>query len=151
MSSRDMNALPRARARYGHWTRVSIRFCDQDPLGHVNNAAVATYVEQARVALIYPLMDKLGAAHLQLVIARLTIDYLRELGFPGIIEIGTRIGRLGAKSFTLQHGLFMEGEDECVATAECIMVFFDLGSRATALPPPELRAAMEAFVKAQPA
>ena len=35
-----------------HWTSVSLRFSDQDSLGHINNVSYAAYVEQARVEFI---------------------------------------------------------------------------------------------------
>ena len=152
MQNSDSQAL-RSRAHYNHWTTVSIRYCDQDPIGHVNNAAMAAFLEQARVALVYPLLKCAGAAgaHLELVIARLVIDYLKELNFPGNVEIGSRIARIGGKSFTLQHAVFKAGEEGCVATAECIMVYFDASKRASTLPPPEVRAALEKLLREQPA
>lgn len=142
---------PRTRAHYDHWTSVTVRYCDQDPIGHINNAAMAAYLEQARVSLVYPLLRSKGGPHFELVIARLVIDYLRELHFPGIVEIGTRIARLGAKSFTLHHAVFMAGEEACAATSECIMVFFDATKRESALPPPGVRAALEELMQRQPA
>lgn len=151
MSDQTAPVPPRVRAQYNHWTTVSIRYCDQDPVGHINNAAMAAFLEQARVNLVYPLLKRFGGPHFELVIARLVIDYLNELHFPGNVEVGTRIARLGAKSFTLHHALFMAGEDICAATAECIMVFFDVTTRSSTLPPPELRAALEECTQGQPA
>ena len=141
----------RSRADFHHWTTVTIRYCDQDPIGHINNAAMAAFLEQARVALVYPLLRQFGGPHLELVIARLVIDYINELHFPGSVEVGTRIARLGSKSFTLQHGVFMAGEERCAASAECTMVFFDVRNRASTLPPVEVRAALERFIEQQPA
>ena len=34
---------------FRHRTRVEVRFRDIDAFGHVNNAVVASYVEQARI------------------------------------------------------------------------------------------------------
>ena len=53
MSDRDRQAIDLTdRASFSHWTPVSIRFSDQDPLGHVNNVALAAYVEAGRTMLI---------------------------------------------------------------------------------------------------
>ena len=141
----------RSRADYNHWTTVTIRYCDQDPIGHINNAALAAFLEQARGALVYPTLKRFGGPDLELVIARLVIDYLNELHFPGSVDVGTRIARLGTKSFKLQHGVFMAGDETCAALAECTMVFFDVRNRASVLPPPEVRAALEDFMRRQPA
>ena len=40
-----------SREFYPYWIDESVRFADLDPLGHVNNAAISTYFESARVAL----------------------------------------------------------------------------------------------------
>jgi acyl-CoA thioester hydrolase len=142
---------PTGRHSYHHWTTVSIRYCDQDPIGHINNAAMAAYIEQARVALVYPMLEQFSDQRVELVIARLVINYLKELNFPGTVEIGTRIAKLGNKSFVLHHGVFKGGEEACAGTAECIMVFFDPMERASIVPSPGVRAALETFMRTQPA
>lgn len=146
----DQNAI-RGRARYAHWTTVSIRYCDQDPVGHVNNVAMAAFLEQARVALVYPLLKSLGGPHLQIVVARLVIDYLKELSFPGNVEIGSRIGHLGGKSFTIRHAVFKAGDEDCAATGESVVVFFDPAKRTSTRPPPPVREALEQIMREQPA
>ncbi len=40
------------RASYGFWSDDKLRFGDLDPLGHVNNAAYATFSESGRVAFV---------------------------------------------------------------------------------------------------
>ena len=42
---------------FHHWTNVTIRFSDQDPLGHVNNVAYAAYVEASRTMFVGNLLD----------------------------------------------------------------------------------------------
>ncbi|MCL4768490.1 MAG: acyl-CoA thioesterase [Hyphomicrobiaceae bacterium] len=149
MTNSELYAM-RSRAHYNHWTTVTLRYCDQDPLGHINNAATAAFLEQARIALVYPLLKSIGGPHPELVVARLVIDYLKELSFPGNVEVGSRIDRLGGKSFTLRHAVFMAGEEGCAATAECVMVFFDLVRRESMLPPAAVREALERFMREQP-
>jgi acyl-CoA thioester hydrolase len=143
--NQDARAPVASRAEFPHWTSVSIRFCDQDPLGHVNNAATAAYFEQARVALVYPMLESAGHKRVDIVLARIAIDYLAELGYPGFVEIGTRVVRLGTKSFTLGHGLFKDGGNKCFATAECVLVFFDNIDRVSIAAPPEIRAKLAAL------
>ena len=40
------------RDSFRHWTPVTIRFSDQDPLQHVNNVAYAAYFEAARTMFL---------------------------------------------------------------------------------------------------
>ena len=69
---------------------------------------------------------------------RQKLDYLHELKYPGIVEIGTIATRVGSKSFELAHGVFQNGT--CAGTGSVVMVFFDLDRRASAAPPDEIRA-----------
>ena len=41
------------RASFGHWTPITLRYSDQDPLGHVNNAAYLVYLG---IGMIWPLL-----------------------------------------------------------------------------------------------
>ena len=79
------------------WNRVSVRYNDLDPLGHVNNTAMAIFLEQARCELITPMLKAHGR-HLDMVLASTKLDYLHELKYPGIVEIGTIATRVGTKS-----------------------------------------------------
>ncbi len=109
------------RETYPHWTPVTIRYSDQDAMAHVNNTALATYVEAARTAFIYDLIQKGGLQGLEFILARLIIDYRRELHYPGTVEVGARLIRIGNKSLTTGYGVFKGGD--CVATSECVNVF----------------------------
>ena len=126
---------------YRHWTPVTIRFCDQDSLGHVNNVALAAYIEAARTTYIYELIRKGGMEGLEFILARVVIDFRKELHYPGAVEVGARLIRIGNKSLTTGYGVF-SGED-CVATSECVNVFYDLETRRTVAPPEGVREALK--------
>ena len=63
----------------------------------------------------------------QFVLARLVLDYRREMHWPGAVEIGTRVERIGRSSITLAQALFQN--DCCVATAQSVAVLMDATSR----------------------
>ena len=65
------------------------------------------------------------------------IDYLKEIRYPGTVQVGGRAIRLGKKSFTTGFGVFLN--DECVATSESTNVFFSLKSRKTIIIPDKVR------------
>ncbi|MEL6299530.1 MAG: acyl-CoA thioesterase [Pseudomonadota bacterium] len=136
------------RTRFDHWVTHTIRYNDQDPVGHVNNAAMATFLEQGRTDFIYPIMRAHAPASLEIVLARVEIDYLRELNFPGDVDIGSAISRVGTKSLKLVHGVFEGGSDICVATGVCTLVFFDTGTRMSVEPPTAIRSELEQRVRA---
>jgi acyl-CoA thioester hydrolase len=122
------------------WCRVSVRYNDLDPLGHVNNAAMAVFLEQARCELITPRLKAHGR-HLDMVLASTKLDYLKELHYPGDVEIGTIATRIGSKSFNLAHGVFQNGI--CAGTGSVVMVVFDLDKRTSVVPPDDVRALLE--------
>ena len=140
---------PRERASFKIWTSHTIRYNDQDPLGHVNNAVYSTFFEAGRTAFIKPMLDEIAdeTTTLDFVLARITIDFIKELGYPGSVDIGTCVRRLGTKSMTFSNGVFKSGTNECVATCDAILVFFDLAQRASVAPPARLRAMLEASMR----
>ena len=135
----------RTRTSFGNWTHHTIRYNDQDTLGHVNNAVYSTFFEAGRTSFIEPMMREVGAEakSLDFVLARVTIDFIAELSYPGAVDIGTHVLRLGNKSITFGNGIFNEGHDTCVATCEAVLVFFDLDTRTSVAPPAALRAMIE--------
>jgi acyl-CoA thioester hydrolase len=129
----DLNAL-RLLETYPSRTSADIRYSDLDRQGHVNNAVFATFSEVGRVAFMYDPARPLASEGRSFVIARLQIDFRAELFWPGSVEIGTGVVRVGRSSFTLAQGIFSEGR--LVATAEAIIVMVDKETRrSTPLPP----------------
>ncbi len=121
---------------FRHWTPVSLRFSDQDSMGHINNVAFAAYVEQARVAFIDAFLRN-RVEGIDYILASVNIDYRREMHFPGTVDIGIRLIRIGNKSITTGYGLFKDGEN--VATAGSVNVFFDTKNGKTIPIPDNLR------------
>jgi acyl-CoA thioester hydrolase len=111
-----------------------IRFGDLDPQGHVNNTVFATYFETGRVMLLREPGNELGAPGATTVLARLDIRFLREMHWPGSVEIGTGTTHIGRSSYSFLQAIFHEGE--CAATANATMVMIDAVTR-RARPLPE--------------
>ncbi|MGH6921468.1 MAG: acyl-CoA thioesterase [Geminicoccaceae bacterium] len=72
----------------------------------------------------------------------MTINFLAETSWPGEVEVGGRLLGIGNRSFRSAYGVFRD--DRCLATAECVSVWFDLRARRSVAPPAEVRRAMEA-------
>ncbi len=126
------------RGLYRFWYRDVIRFGDLDRQGHVNNARFATYCEGGRVAMLDEQIRPLLGADDSFVLASITINFRREMHYPGEVEIGTRILRLGTSSLTFGQGLF--SKDHCTATAEATVVLLDPATRRPKPFPEEVRA-----------
>jgi acyl-CoA thioester hydrolase len=112
----------------------TIRFADMDRQGHVNNAIYPTYFETGRVGAIYDPDDGLQVEGCTTVLARIEIDFLKELRWPGTVEIGTAIAEIGRSSYVFAQAIFCEGA--CAARARSTMVVIDRATRkARPLPP----------------
>jgi acyl-CoA thioester hydrolase len=134
-----MTSPPRELEAYPARVVDTIRFADTDRLGHVNNAAFATFCESGRVALLYDPRNPLAPPGTNFVIARLVLDFRAEINYPGTVEIGTLVARIGRSSAALHQALFHNGG--CVATSESVIVLMDEATRrSTALPPAAVQA-----------
>ncbi len=144
MNSDDQQELDLTRRGiYKAWISHTIRFSDLDALGHVNNAVYSTFFEAGRASLLRSMFDKYGGGRLDIVLANIIIDYRRELTYPGGVDIGSAIKRIGNTSIVFVGGIFKQDSTCCVATAEARLVFFDLVERKPEVPPPPMRAELE--------
>lgn len=116
---------------YRFWIDEHVRFADLDPLGHANNGAIGTYFESARVAWLDSLREDGGHGGPAIVLARIAIDFRRELHYPNRVRVGQRVLRIGRTSIVLGGGVFTVTEEApvCVATSEAVCVLFDLKTR----------------------
>jgi len=104
-----------------------IRFADIDRQGHVNNAVYPTYFETGRVSFIYDPNEGLQVEGCTTVLARIEIDFLKELHWPGTVEIGTAIAEIRRSSYVFSQAIFSEGA--CAARARSTMVLIDRATR----------------------
>jgi len=110
---------------FRHRTRLEVRLGDLDPFGHVNNAVIATYVEQGRV--LY-LRDVLGTGadpvSMPFILAMLKIDYLSQVMFSDTVHVASRVDWIGRTSIGMSH-LLTNQDDRQLARSDCVLVSFD--------------------------
>jgi len=124
--SRSSRPTPRP-DDYPHQTPDIIRYADLDAQGHVNNAVFATYFETGRVAMFRRPDLGVGVAGGTYVLVHTAIDYLRELRWPGNVEVGTGVAEFGRSSFTVKQAIFHDGA--CAATGLAKLVLIDSATR----------------------
>jgi len=130
---------------YRHRTRLAVRLGDLDPFGHVNNAVIASYVEQGRV--LY-LRDVLGTGadpvSMPFILAMLKIDYLAQTMFEDPVEVLTRVDWIGRTSVHMSHLLTgFEGRE--LARCEAVLVAFDYAVEKPMPVPDHWREAIAAY------
>ncbi len=92
--------------RYTATTHV--RWDDLDAMGHVNNAKYLTYVQEARVEMLWRARTDAGLEPIlsDMVVAHAEVDYLLPI-YEGAINIDCDIwvGRIGGASFDMFYEL----------------------------------------------
>lgn len=126
------------RSDFPFWTEEKLRIQDTDLNGHVNNASIAALCEAGRAEIISAVAGIPRARPLGSALRRVTIEYLAELHYPGVVRIGSAIAKVGNSSITIAQSLFEEGR--CFATAESVIVFMDRATRRPAPMPEDWRA-----------
>jgi acyl-CoA thioester hydrolase len=101
-----------------------VEFRDIDAGGHVNNAVYLAYLETARLNYLLNVLGEDFAYELPLILARVTLDFRSPAHFPETLEIGTRVARIGTKSFEMEHEI--RGADgRLVLEASSVIVAYD--------------------------
>ena len=88
-----------------HGCDIQLRFSDTDQMGHINNAAYAMFLETARLNLT----ASLGLSQLKVVLARLELDYRREVKLSQQVRILTVVTHLGTSSWSYASRLLADG------------------------------------------
>jgi acyl-CoA thioester hydrolase len=131
--------------RYPLKVNVLARYADVDPLWHINNVAVAQYYEEARVSTTMLVMGgkRIGTPEGErILIAHQSIDYLREGTYPGALEVGIGVMRIGRSSFRYGMAMFQDGA--CISVSEAVLVYAD--AQGPAALPEEYRRRLEGWL-----
>lgn len=106
--------------------KVPLRWVDLDAQGHVNNALVADYLQEARVAWLLsgPNAHLLGTA--TMVVSH-QVEYLGPLVFSTEpVEVALSVGSVGAARFQLGYSVRQDGRE--LARAHSTLCLFDYGA-----------------------
>lgn len=118
------------------WTIDTLRWGDQDSMGHINNVQFARFCESGRVAALEAATEgRRGSEHFMLV--KLTVNFRAQMRYPGEIRVGTRVLSIGRSSIRFVQGLFYEGI--CTATSDAVIVMVDRADDRPCEVPPGLR------------
>lgn len=105
-------------AAYPVTRTITTRVGDMDGYGHLNAMRIGTYYEDARAAF-YGVAFK-DVQRQRMLVAQVTMRYLGEGFWPGSLEVGTGISKLGSSSVEMAQGLFRDGR--CIGLCETVLV-----------------------------
>lgn len=108
--------------QYPFMTFEKLRYGDTDRQGHVNNAVFSTMLETGRVEILYDPEIQLAAPGCAFVIVSQNLNYHKELNWPGRVEIGTRVTKIGKSSITFEQAIFQREEMHASATTVIVQM-----------------------------
>ena len=126
--------------RFHHKLRV--RFAETDLQGIVFNGNYLTYYDVAwteyfrAIGLRYQDMIEMEA---DTVLARTTLEFKSPARFDEVLEVYTRVSKIGNTSLTFEFEIYPEGEDRLIGSASSLCVCIDQKSLRPVRVPDELR------------
>lgn len=139
-----MDREPVGRKAFAYFYEMTTRWRDNDVYNHVNNAVFYEYVDTAvnawiklEAGLTIPTGEVVG------LVVNSSCDFFAPLSFPGKVEAGVAVSKIGRSSVQYRVGLFNGTSDEAAADARFTHVYVDRDSRKPTALPDSFRAALE--------
>lgn len=126
---------------------IQTRWSDNDMYGHVNNVMYYSYFDTAANAL---LIQKAGF-HLQNspiigLVVNSSCNFMQELSYPEIIEVGVSIAKIGNSSLSYDLAIFKQGQNNAAAQGSFVHVFVNRQTRKSTPIPNEMRDALSDYL-----
>ena len=125
---------------------LRIDWRDMDMLGHVNNLAIVSYFQSARVLF----SESVGLAarpgmETGPIEAATQVQFTKQLRYPGQVTVHTKLVEIKNTSFIIEHRITDEAGDVAAVGRE-VIVCYDF-VRQTKMPiPAAVRAKLEAYL-----
>ena len=134
----------RGRDNYRWFTTIAMRWADNDAYGHVNNTVHYAWFDTAVNQWLVEagLLDIERGDPIGLVVET-GCAYFSSLSFPGDVEVGIAVDRLGTSSVTYRIGVFGAGSAEPAAQGHFTHVYVGRDSRRPAPLPAAWKAKIE--------
>ncbi len=108
-------------------TSLPVAWGDLDAFGHVNNLVYLGWSETARVEYLvrlemFPELPPQGEAP---ILASIKCDYRTPLNYPDMVDVGTRVTRIGNSSFQMEHRVVSRTRNVVAAEVDSTLVWLD--------------------------
>ena len=124
-----------------HEKRIPIRWSDQDPYGHVNNAVFLTYLEEVRDEWIRRVLGRDETDPWDYLLARVEIDFRRELRqVDGDVVARCGLIEIGRSSVKTREEVRTRGGDLAAEAIGVVVAFDPQTNRSRPLSPAEREA-----------
>ena len=146
-----MKPQAKLRANFPFIFPIQTRWSDNDIYGHVNNVNYYSYFDSAANALL------IQKAHFDIhhspiigLVVSSSCQFLQELSYPEMIEVGVAIKRMGNSSLEYDLAIFKVNQDAAAAQGQFIHVFVDREQRKSTPIPTHMRQALQAYMQVEP-
>ncbi|ARI76474.1 acyl-CoA thioesterase [Halobacillus mangrovi] len=126
-----------------HEVPVSVRFCETDMAGHVNNTSYFIYLEEARGKFFEEVIPNHSSSFGRFIIASTTCDFVSQAYFGQSLTISSWVSNIGNKSFRFGHRIEAEDTGNVIAEAEATIVHFNYETQKSESIPIDLRSILE--------
>lgn len=128
-----------------HTVRMPIRWGDMDAFGHVNNTVFFRYMEQARIEWMEGRGMSMDGGGEGPVVVNARCTFLRQLKYPGEVEVRTFVASPGRSSFeTMVEICRADQPDVLVAEGGAKVVWVNYAEEKSVPLPQSLREMLEA-------
>jgi acyl-CoA thioester hydrolase len=120
---------------------IQIRWGDMDAMGHVNNTEYFRYMEQARIDWYTHSLGTLGDGGSGPVLVDAQCTFLRQLRYPGNVEVRIFVGAVGRSSMETIYELRRSDQpDVLYAEGRATVVWVSLAEEKSTPLPDHIRA-----------
>mmetsp|Transcript_11187 Transcript_11187/g.13547 ORF Transcript_11187/g.13547 Transcript_11187/m.13547 type:complete len:179 (+) Transcript_11187:220-756(+) len=122
--SRSFTSSARGTKREDYTCFVSLqtRWNDMDSFNHINNVIYYQFMDDA--VNKHLLDNNVGIEHTRFV-ASSSCQYLKPISYPGDVDVGLRVSKLGNSSVTYDIGIFASDDISAAAKGSYVHVYID--------------------------
>jgi len=136
------------RSDYKCFYSISTRWTDNDIYGHINNITYYSYFDTAvNQYLIENASLNIQDSPIIGYVVNSNCNYLSGISFPGIIDVGIVVKKLGKTSVTYEIGIFKDGESKVSAYGEFIHVFVNRSEKKSVPIPDNILKSLKLILK----
>ena len=112
--------------RYPHLSELSTRYSDLDPLRHLNNTAIATLIDDARVrfTLEQGFRELIGTGRVAMIIST-SVDFMGQGQYPAPVLAYAGVESVGRTSWNIVQFLTQDGRQ--LAFSRSVAVCIEAG------------------------
>lgn len=127
--------------------KIQPRFAETDALGHINNAVLPVWFEQARTPYFKIFVPTLDVKNWTLILARIDVEFVAEMFYGQDVEIHSYTKKIGNSSFIVYQEAWQNGE--LAAKGNATMVQFDHKAKKSVPVSEEQRAILNKHLKTE--